>query len=88
METVYPSTLVYTAYDLSYIGAVFRKYMLIDIGTGVSLLLIAACNRMGMRMKGRNGASMVLAALDLEIVSGSVCMWIEPVSKIVIDEQL
>lgn len=87
LATIYLSPFVAAAPDLPYIAAGLRKDMLAGVASAITVLFLAACVRMARRMKGRNGAFILFAALVLTIVFGAVWMTLEPLCTIVSDTE-
>lgn len=67
--------------DVPYIDSTLRRELLAAITGGMALLGVAAVVRIIRKMKGRNGAVILLTGLTIAVVSGIFWSWLEPRCK-------
>lgn len=67
--------------DLPYVDPSLRRQILAAVAAATGVLALAAAVRMTRRMKGRNGAFILLAGLSLALAFGVLWARLEPVCK-------
>lgn len=64
--------------DVPYVDRTLRRDLLAAMAAAMAVLGVAAAVRMVRRMKGRNGALILMAGLALAVSFGAFWLWLEP----------